>query len=210
MIFHPIIGLGDFGTNCYIVEGEDKNAVLIDAPYSAGIISKQLDSLGLSLKKILLTHGHCDHIEALNGLCERCGCEVYISSEDAKMLTDSRLCLADYFSSEFTPFGGAKTFSDGDEVGIEGAPLSVIATPGHSAGSVCFRAESCIFTGDTLFEGSVGRTDLGGDFPEMMNSIAKLDRLGENYAIYPGHGGASDLDTELRYNPYLKILREEL
>lgn len=208
MTVYPITDLGDFGADCYIIPTPENNAVLIDAPYSAEVISKKLGSLGLNLKKILLTHGHCDHIEALGGLREKYGCEVYISAEDSAMLTDPRLCLASYFGTDFTPFYGAKPL--GSEVVLDGVTLKVIPTPGHSAGSVCYLADDCIFTGDTLFAGSVGRTDLGGSFSELMNSVAKLIRLGKNYVIYPGHGGASDLDAELMYNPYLEELRRRL
>lgn len=208
MTVYPITGLGDFGANCYIVPTSEKNALLIDAPYSAELISEKLDALGLKLKMILLTHGHCDHIEALGGLVKRYGCEVYVSAEDAKMLTDPGLCLAEYFGSDFTPFYGAKPL--GEEVQLDDVVLKVIRTPGHSAGSVCYLAEDCIFTGDTLFEGSVGRTDLGGDFLQLIDSISVLCRLGKNRVIYPGHGGASDIDTEIMYNPYLEELRRQL
>ena len=209
MTVTPLLGLGDFGTNCYILGTDSKNAILIDAPYSADIISARLDSLGLSLKKILLTHGHCDHIEALSGLCKRYSCEVYISADDAAMLADPALCLAKYFGTPFEPFYGAKAISDGDEVTLDEARLKTLLTPGHSAGSVCYISDDCIFTGDTLFEGSVGRTDLGGDFAELLGSIKKLFELGRNYTIRPGHGSPSDLYTERRFNPYLAALRGE-
>ncbi len=209
MNIHKLLSLGDFGTNCYILENSEGNALLIDAPYSAGIISARIDSLGLRLKKILLTHGHCDHIEALNGLYKKYGCEVYISEEDAPMLTDGALCKAEYFGTHFEPFFGAKTLSDGEEISLGDITLKVIATPGHTRGSVSFLAEECIFTGDTLFEGSVGRTDLGGgDFDLLIQSIGRLMGLGRNYTVYPGHGGASDLESELKFNPFLERLRK--
>lgn len=210
MKIYPIFSLGDFGTNCYIIETSRKNALLIDAPYSASVIKKELDARELTLKKILLTHGHCDHIEALGELVSAYGCEVFISDEDRAMLTDRRLCLAEYFGSKFTPFDGALTVSDGDEISLDDVSLKVIQTPGHSAGSVCYATGGSLFTGDTLFEGTVGRTDLGGNFNTLLRSIEKLYRSGKNYVIYPGHGGVSDLDAELRYNPYLEELREKI
>ena len=209
MMIHTIYGLGDFGSNCYIIETEQKNAMMIDAPYSADIISREIDRLGLTLKKILLTHGHCDHIEALGGLVEKYGCEVYISEQDAEMLTSRRLCLAEYFNSEFAPFYGAKTLNDGDIVSLDEETLTVMSTPGHSKGSVCYIHKDSIFTGDTLFQDSIGRTDFpDGDFEELLNSIARLYRESDkNYVIYPGHGEPSDLLRELRFNPYLDVLR---
>ena len=211
MKLHTLFGLGDFGTNCYIIETENKNAVIIDAPYSAETISLGIERSGLSLKKILLTHGHCDHIEALNGLVKKYGCEVYISEQDEKMLRSSVYCLADYFGTPFEPFGSANTLKDGDEISLDDLSIKVLHTPGHSPGSLCYIAEGCIFTGDTLFEGTVGRTDtLGGDWGILMRSLEKLYRLDRNYVIYPGHGLASDLDAELRYNPYLEHIRSRL
>ena len=209
MRLHRILGLGDFGTNCYIIETEHKDAVIIDAPYSADIISREIDRLGLSLKMILLTHGHCDHIEAIGGLVEKYGCEVYIAEQDAAMLQSRRLCLAEYFNSDFAPFNGAKTLTDGDTVSLDGETLTVISTPGHSNGSVCYIHKDAIFTGDTLFQDSVGRTDFpDGDFAMEISSIAKLySAVDKNYVIYPGHGEASDLESELKYNPYLEMLR---
>ena len=207
MTLHPLYGLGDFGTNCYILASSDGLAALIDAPYSAAAISKKLDSEGLRLKKIFLTHGHCDHIEALGGLCEKYGCEVFISPGDAKMLADGRLCLSEYFGTPFKPFYGAKELSDGETLSLGDISLKVMFTPGHSAGSVCYIARDFIFTGDTLFEGSVGRTDLGGDMNVLLSSVKKLMDLGRNYTVYPGHGAPSDLETEFKFNPWLGPLR---
>lgn len=209
MTLHAIYGLGDFGTNCYIIETAQKNAVIIDAPYSADIISREIERLGLDLKMILLTHGHCDHIDALGGLVKKYGCEVYISEQDADMLTNRRLCLAEYFDSEFTPFYGAKTLRDGDTVSLDGETFTVLSTLGHSNGSVCYIHKDAVFTGDTLFKDSIGRTDFpNGDFGTEIASIGRLYRAVDgNYVIYPGHGEPSDLDSEMRYNPYLETLR---
>ena len=203
MTVHPIQNLGDFGTNCYIVETPAKTAMLIDAPYSAEPIIGELERRGLALGMILLTHGHCDHIEALGGLTEKYGCEVYISPADAPMLKSPSASLAEYFGVPFTPFEGAKLLADGQKITLDGVTLRVLFTPGHSAGSVSYLSEKTVFTGDTLFCGSVGRTDLGGSYGEMMRSIKKLCAACPFCDIYPGHGPASDIDSELRFNPYL-------
>ncbi len=210
MTVAPIYNLGDFGTNCYILS-DGGHAALVDAPFSADVISRRLDSLGLEPEKILMTHGHCDHIEALNGLVKKYGCEVYISDEDLPMLTDSGLCLADYFGAPFEPFYGAKTFSDGDVIILGGADIRVMSTAGHTLGSVSFIADEFIFTGDTLFEGTVGRTDLGGgSFEQLIRSIEKIMKTQKNRIVYAGHGAPTDLRTELRFNPYLRELCDSL
>lgn len=210
MNFYRIGELGSFGTNCYVIESSQKNAILIDAPYNPQEIIDVLERRGLSLKMILLTHGHCDHIEALGGLCEKYGCEVYISAEDKPMLRDAALCMAEYFATPFEPFDGAKTIADGQELSLDDITVKVIATPGHSAGSVCFCAENVIFTGDTLFNYSIGRTDLGGSYSMLLQSIKKLYADGKDYEIYPGHGDPSSLFAELYSNPYLQDLRGKL
>lgn len=199
---------GAFGTNCYIVETENKGAVLIDAPCYPDKILAKIESLGLTLRAILLTHGHCDHIEAVSELVNKTGCEVYIHKDDEKMLHNSLLSLAGYFGTPFTPFKGAKTFADGDTVTVDNAVFTVISTPGHTTGSVCYVYGDIIFSGDTLFFESIGRTDFpGGSYKALINSIKKLKALGKDHTILPGHNESTSLYYELEYNPFLGDLR---
>ena len=207
MIIHSLTDLGDFGTDCYIIETSEKNAVLIDAPFCAELISAELHRLGLTLKLILLTHGHCDHTEALPGLLSEYGCELRIAPADEPMLRDSGASLASYFGRPFTPVAGALPLVDGECISVDDAAVGVIFTPGHSAGSVCYVCGGTVFSGDTLFRGTVGRTDLGGDFSELLRSVEKLSRLHGTFAVLPGHGEPTDLGDELLYNPYLEPLR---
>ncbi len=200
--------LGAFGTNCYIVQTENCGAVLIDAPCYPDKILSKIESLGLSLKAILLTHGHCDHIEAVKALSDKTGCEVYIHEADEKMLHDHRLSLAGYFGTPFIPFDGAKTVADGDIVTVDGVSFRTISTPGHTAGSVCYVMNDVIFSGDTLFFESIGRTDFpGGSYKTLMNSVKKLKALGRDYTVLPGHNESTSLYYELEYNPFLGDLR---
>ncbi len=200
--------LGAFGTNCYIVETENKGAILIDAPCYPDRILAKIESLGLTLKAILLTHGHCDHIEAVSELARLTDCEVYIHEADEKMLHNSLLSLAGYFGTPFSPFSGAKTLVDGDTVSIDNASFKVISTPGHTAGSVCYVYDDVIFSGDTLFFESIGRTDFpGGSYKTLVNSIKKLKALGKDYTVLPGHNESTSLYYELEYNPFLGDLR---
>ncbi len=197
----------DFAANCYaVISGE--NAVLIDAPFDADGIMEELG--GKKLCAILLTHGHVDHMSAAEALRKAAGCKVYVSQEDKSMLTDSRLSLADYFSMTFRPCAEAQTFKNGDELEIAGMKFKIVSTPGHTPGSVCIVHEDVIFTGDTLFNGSIGR-DFGFDcYRNIIDSIGKLYAMGKNYRILPGHGEGSDLYDELMFNPYLQGLRAKL
>ena len=200
--------LGAFCTNCYIVETADKGAVLIDAPCYPDKILSYVASLGLTLKAVLLTHGHCDHIEAVGELVDKTGCDVYIHKDDEIMLRDSHLCLAGYFATPFIPFDKAITFDDGEVITVGGVSFKVISTPGHTKGSVCYLMDDVIFSGDTLFFESIGRTDFpGGSYKTIINSIGKLKALGKDYTVLPGHSESTSLYYELEYNPFLGDLR---
>ena len=207
MKIHAFRDIGDFAVNSYAVETDSRRAILIDAPGSAEYLSSELSRLGLDLGMILLTHGHCDHTEALAGLLKKYPCPVYISPGDAEMLTDSRASLAEFFGRDFEPVSGAKPLSDGQKIGIDGVELGVVFTPGHSRGSVCYLLGGTVFSGDTLFRGTVGRTDLNGDFGELLRSVEKLSKIAVCGDVLPGHGEPTDLDSELCFNPYLEPLR---
>ncbi len=208
MTVHKLSSLGAFGTNCYIVETNSKSAVLIDAPCQPKRILSAVNDLCLTLKAILLTHGHCDHIEAVNSIVSKTGCKVYIHEGDASMLTDKMLSLAGYFGTPFIGFEGANTLTDGDTVTVDDVTFKVISTPGHTKGSVCYVLDDIIFSGDTLFYNSIGRTDFpGGDYKTILSSIAKLKTLGKNFVVHPGHERSTDLYFEFETNPFLNDLR---
>ena len=184
--------LGLYQTNTYILSN-DTEAAVIDPGYEPDII---LDALaGKTLKAILLTHGHFDHVGAVKELVAETGCEVWIHAAEATMppmVTAGPL----YFTH---------TYAEGDTVcPIEGAALHVLHTPGHTPGSVCLLLGDQMFSGDTLFEGSCGRMDLpGGDQLQMHQSLNRLVSLQADYHIHPGHGGSTTLDAEKRFNPYM-------
>ena len=184
--------LGLYQTNTYLL-ANDTEAVVIDPGYEADTI---LDALaGRTLKAILLTHGHFDHVGAVKELVAETGCDVYIHAAESTMppmVTAGPL----YFTH---------TYDEGDTVSpIEGLELTVLHTPGHTPGSVCLLMGREMFSGDTLFACSFGRTDLpGGDPRKMMESLRRLASLQGNFFIHPGHGGSTTLDAEKRFNPYM-------
>ena len=184
--------LGLYQTNTYLL-ANDTEAVVIDPGYEADTI---LDALaGKTLKAILLTHGHFDHVGAVKELVAETGCDVYIHAAEASMppmVTAGPL----YFTH---------TYDEGDTVSpIAGLELTVLHTPGHTPGSVCLLMGREMFSGDTLFACSFGRTDLpGGDPRKMMESLRRLASLQGNFFIHPGHGGSTTLDAEKRFNPYM-------
>ena len=184
--------LGLYQTNTYLL-ANDTEAVVIDPGYEAATI---LDALaGKTLKAILLTHGHFDHVGAVKELVAETGCEVWIHAAEATMppmVTAGPL----YFTH---------TYDEGDTVSpIAGLELTVLHTPGHTPGSVCLLMGREMFSGDTLFACSFGRTDLpGGDPRKKLESLRRLASLQGDFFIHPGHGGSTTLDAEKRFNPYM-------
>ena len=187
--------LGDYQTNCYILHQEgNRDCVVIDPGYEPEIILSYLSEKGLTLRAILLTHGHFDHVGAVRELAAQTDCRVYLNPKDLSMppmLTAGPL----YYTN---------TYGEGDQLDIAGISFRVLETPGHTPGSVCLMAEQNLFSGDTLFRGSCGRTDLpGGDYRAMKESLKRLAALKEDYAVYPGHGSNTTLAWEQKTNPYL-------
>lgn len=197
--------VGEMEENCYIITGPGDTAIVIDPGAAAELIAGELDSRKLSLRKILLTHGHFDHIGAAQWLREHYYAPVYIGGEDEEMLSDRKKSGADMLPyAPFHPVEADARLKDGDVICEGSMKIKVISTPGHSKGSVCYMVEDCIFTGDTLFKGSVGRTDLyGGDPKTLAESLKKLMGLQEEYRLFCGHGEDTTLSEEKRSNPFL-------
>ena len=199
--------VGELSTNCYILEYGDKKAAVIDPGAEGEFIASKIDELGAKLTMILLTHGHFDHMGAAQFLKERYGALVYIGREDECMLSDgekSSAALAPFIT--FEPTAADVLLEDGQEIELGKDTFKVMATPGHSEGSVCYVGDGVIFVGDTVFRGSVGRTDLfSGDMKKQDESLKKLKELNDEYVLCCGHGEDSSLKYEIEHNPYFNF-----
>ena len=192
--FHTL-ALGNYQTNCYIVHEENaKTCVIIDPGYQAEDILQELQGLGLTLEAILLTHGHFDHVGAVKTLAAETNCRVYLHREESalpEMFTAGPLFYTDLYEN--------------NTLSLAGLDFRVMHTPGHTPGSVCLICEKHLFSGDTLFAGSCGRTDLpGGDWTAIRKSLLQLRELEGEFAVHPGHGESTTLSLERQYNPYMQ------
>ena len=190
-----VLTLGAYQVNCYIIHDEKSpSCCVIDPGYEAETIVDKLSQLGLTLEAILLTHGHFDHVGAVRDLAADTGCQVWLCADDLALptnLTAGPLCYTN-------------TYAEGTTLHLAGLDISVLQTPGHTPGSVCLMTENTLFSGDTLFAGSCGRTDLpGGSWEQMRSSLKRLSEIEANLWVLPGHGESTMLESEKKYNPYL-------
>lgn len=188
------LSLGAYQTNCYLFwEAGSASCGVIDPGYHPEQVLQAAAAHGKTVGAILLTHGHFDHVGAVKAIRAATRCPVYLHPADKKLpfyLTKAGLDFAQGYE---------------ETVCVAGVSLQVIPTPGHSAGSVCLKGDGVLFSGDTLFADTCGRTDLPGGNPgEMMHSLRLLTQLPGDYTVYPGHGEATTLSRERLQNPYLK------
>jgi len=196
--------VGPFASNCYIVGSEsDKEGMIIDPGASTKQILRDVKDLGLSIRLIVMTHGHMDHIGALKGVKEATGAEVAIHADDARFLR--RLSLSTVYNLSFPP-PPERLLGDGDSIDIGDLHFTVLHTPGHSPGGICLLGHGVLFSGDTLFNYGIGRTDFpGGSHQQLMNNInTKLMALPDDTIVYPGHGPDTTIGIERRGNPFLR------
>jgi glyoxylase-like metal-dependent hydrolase (beta-lactamase superfamily II) len=195
-----------FTTNSYIVIDQG-SAVFIDPVGDAASFAEDLEKNQATCLAIVYTHGHYDHIAAAEVFEQRFGVPVYIHTLEKEMLYIPEKNLSVYFSRNFSIEESIPvvTFQDGEELVFGSLTFKVHHTPGHTAGSVCLEQGSDLFTGDTLFEGSIGRTDFPGSDPKaMQQSLKKLKTLDPALCIHPGHGLSSTLAEEWATNPYMR------
>ena len=190
------LALGAYQTNCYLVWGEDSpSCVVIDPGYEPDTVLYEAKKLGNEIEAILLTHGHFDHVGAVREIAAETDCKVYLCQQDLTMPPQMTA----------GPLYYTNTYAESDFVEAAGLTFKVLHTPGHTPGSVCLCCENVMFSGDTLFWGSCGRTDLpGGNWTTIRISLKRLADLPGDYDVYPGHGDATTLSFERKMNPYLR------
>ncbi len=195
---------GMFDSNCYIII-ENNKGIIIDPGVGSKYILDLVEKNEVNIEYIILTHGHIDHICSVDEVRESTKAKVLIHEEDAAALTDAQF-------NGSVMFTGAKSFKkadgfikDGDILDVDGLTIEIMHTPGHTPGGICIKAGDNVFTGDTLFRRTVGRTDLGnGNHYDLINSIkGKLLTLSDTVTVYPGHGEYSTIGFERKNNPFL-------
>ncbi len=199
--------LGAMQTNCYILTDENtREAVVIDPADNCPKILQKLQERNLHVAYILLTHVHFDHILALEDLRDATHAPVGVHKDDAPALLEPSHSLMQQFMGITTPRRPAELLlTDGQQLKIGDSILSVLHTPGHTMGSVCYLTDDSLISGDTLFRGSIGRHDFyGGNFEQLQQSLQRLASLPYNYRVYPGHGASTWLYTERNNNIYMQ------
>ena len=199
--------LGMVGTNCYLLCNMDiKECVLIDPADNQDEISRMIDESGCSLKGILLTHGHFDHIMAADAIRDKYGVKVYASCDEKNTLEQPHINLGEAYGLKLSVKADV-WHKDGEILKLAGFDIEALHTPGHTEGGSCYyiREIGVLFSGDTLFCGSVGRTDFpGGSMSEIVRSIKeKVMVLPDDTKVYPGHGEGTSVGYERVNNPFL-------
>jgi len=208
MILKELV-VGMFASNCFIVGSEsDKKGIIIDPGADASAIVNAVREAGLSIELIVATHNHVDHVGALRQVKEATGAPYAVHEADAESLMPDvfgRMLGVMMSRSLKAPPKPDRLLQDGDVIEVGDLKFSVLHTPGHTPGGISLRGDGLVFSGDTLFNFGIGRTDLsGGDYATLMNSIVtKLMGLPDETVVYPGHGPKTTIGAERRMNPFL-------
>ncbi len=198
--------IDDLIANCYVVIDEQKQCIVIDASKDYDGIVNYIKKNELTLKGVLLTHGHFDHFRGVDRLINEFHCPLYIGFYDEGMIKDPNLNCSIMLGENFTVKSPAKTVSDGETLNLLSEDIKVLETPGHTRGSVSyyFKDSKLLFTGDFLFSCSAGRCDLPtGSNKEVSESMCKISTFVGEIKVYPGHGPSTTIEYELKNNPFI-------
>ncbi len=203
MLKIEIYPVGELAANCCIITDEDTGEVAVIDPGDKSLeLERAVNALKTQIKYILLTHGHYDHIGFVSELKKSTGAKVAIGKNDGEMLKERSLNLANDFGGDISPVSADILLSDGDTLTLGSTEIKIISLPGHTKGGTGYLADGRLFCGDTLFKGSMGRTDFpGGDENEIMQSLKRLAALPDDTAVYCGHGPNTTIGEEKAHNP---------
>ncbi len=196
------IVVGELQVNCYLLT-EGNEAIAIDPGDEYKKIIDAAEKEGCKITKILLTHGHFDHVGAVADIAEKTGAKVYVHKEDKIMLSDDTKNLSDISNAKIKHCSADFNFDSGDVVEFGGNELKIHHTPGHSPGGVCIECGDVLFSGDLLFAGSIGRFDRGDLRTELKSLRYLMDNFGDSVVVYQGHGPSTTIGEEKSYNPYI-------
>ncbi len=196
--------LESIAINCYLISTE-KTAIVIDPGFYSKDVEDFLKDNASKERLILLTHCHFDHIGDADRLRAATATQIAIGALDNESLSNQNKNLCKLFGVELAPFSADITFNDQEVFAIGDIEIKVIHTPGHTLGGVCYLIDDILFSGDTLFNGSIGRTDFpDGDFLTLKNSVNKIYQLTDSIKVYSGHGDITTIGYEKKYNPFIR------
>ncbi len=201
------IVVGEFQVNCFVVWGAGKQAIVIDPGKEADRIEDAIEANGLTIGVYLLTHGHMDHISALADLYDKWPAPIALHAADAKWAFDAANEMPPFYPVPRKPADITRLLDEGQSWTDDGLAYRILNTPGHTPGSVCvlFEADNTLFSGDTLFAGSVGRTDFpGGDPRALRQSLVRLAELPDETIVHTGHGPSTNIGVEKRTNFFMQ------
>ncbi|KPK19686.1 MAG: hypothetical protein AMJ70_08750 [Dehalococcoidia bacterium SG8_51_3] len=202
-----LLTVGPLASNCYIVGDEATGeGIIIDPADEAGNILQSVAELVLTIKLVVLTHGHCDHIAGLKEVKEATGAEIAVHGNDAEYGQQAMTMALAFGLYCPTPPPPDRLLKNGDSIDIGDLHFKILHTPGHTPGGICLYGHSILFSGDTLFNYGIGRFDLpGGDYAQLMDSLqGSLMSLPDDTVVYPGHGSKTTIGAERRSNPFLQ------